>query len=107
MPKSWWSNRPDLRRLATRNQRISMLRKMLLPTILLPLAFSPVVGVTAPAAPATLSAADIVARDIEAKGGRGPGGAVKTLSFSGKMDAGGKQHTQLPFLLEMKRPRKS
>jgi hypothetical protein len=84
-----------------------MLRKMLLPTILLPLAFSPVVGVTAPAAPATLSAADIVTRDIEAKGGLEAWRAVKTLSFSGKMDAGGKQHTQLPFVLEMKRPRKS
>jgi outer membrane lipoprotein-sorting protein len=83
-----------------------MLRKMLLPTILLPLAFSPVVAVTAPAAPATLSAADIIARDIEAKGGLEAWRAVKTLSFSGKMDAGGKQHTQLPFVLEMKRPRK-
>jgi outer membrane lipoprotein-sorting protein len=90
-----------------------MLRKMILPTILVPITFSPVVGVTAPVAtaapapPAALSASDIAARDIEAKGGLAAWRAVHTLSFSGKMDAGGKQHTQLPFVLEMKRPGKN
>jgi outer membrane lipoprotein-sorting protein len=85
-----------------------MLRKTMLPRIIAPaLVLGWFVAVPAHAAPATLSAAEVVARDIQARGGLAAWRAVQTLSFTGKMDAGGKQHTQLPFLLEMKRPRKT
>src|SRR4029077_19358959 len=59
-----------------------------------------------PAPPAQGGPATTTARKMGGRGGLEAWRAVKTLSFSGKMDAGGKQHTQLPFVLEMKRPRK-
>jgi len=49
----------------------------------------------------------IVAKNAEAKGGLRAWRAVRSISFSGKMDAGGKQNVQLPFVMEMKRPRKT
>jgi hypothetical protein len=80
-------------------------------------------------APATLTAAQIVERNVAARGGLAGWRAVKTLSWSGKMDAGGNnrptlampgprhkgamppsrpiEQTQLPFVLEMERPRKT
>ncbi|HET7756972.1 MAG TPA: outer membrane lipoprotein-sorting protein, partial [Steroidobacteraceae bacterium] len=79
----------------------------MLPGVLLSLALPVVLAANAPATPTELTAAQIVDRDIEAKGGRQAWRAVHTLRFSGKMDAGGKQHTQLPFVFEMKRPRKT
>ncbi|MDB6091088.1 MAG: uncharacterized protein JWN85_3872 [Gammaproteobacteria bacterium] len=80
-----------------------------------------------PASAAKLSAAAIVERTISARGGRGAWHSVQTLSWSGKMDAGGNNQrylkapgmaappvnenpaaqVQLPFTLEMKRGRKS
>lgn len=106
-----------------------------------PLAFA---AATQPAAPATLSAAAIVDRNIAARGGLSAWRAVSTLSWSGKMDAGGNnqppiqglpgqprraalrvsqpkddtatlppaqqaaaEQLQLPFRLELQRPRKS
>ena len=84
----------------------------------------------AQAAPAKLSAAEIVDRNIVARGGLAKWRGVQTLSWSGKLDAGGNDQrllnlripgmppppppsseppaqVQLPFLLEMKRGRKS
>jgi len=53
------------------------------------------------------SAAQIVERNIAARGGLQAWRAVQTLSFSGQMEAGGKQNSLLPFVIEMKRPHKS
>jgi outer membrane lipoprotein-sorting protein len=94
-------------------------------------------ALTAKGAPATLTAAQIVEKNIAARGGLQAWRAVQTLSWSGKLDAGagdsiersrrfaaqnqGKlsptnmdptsakpaEQVQLPFLYEMKRPRKS
>ena len=53
------------------------------------------------------SAAQIVERNITARGGLPAWRAVQTLTFSGQLEAGGKQNTPLPFVMEMKRPHKS
>jgi hypothetical protein len=101
------------------------------------LALSAFVGVlavsaAAVAAPAKLTAQQIVDKNIAARGGLAAWRGVETLSWSGKMDAGGRAtkaaialgkaqpppatlppstepaaQPQLPFLLEMKRPRKT
>ncbi len=84
-----------------------MLRKMILPGLFLSLAVFMTIGARAATAPAGLGAAQIVDKDIQAKGGLQAWRAVQTMSLSGKMDAGGKQNTQLPVLLELKRPHKS
>src|ERR1700741_75239 len=65
------------------------------------------IGGASPQAPAKLTAAQIVDKNVSAKGGLEAWRAVQTMSFSGKMDAGGKSKTQLPFVLEKKRPRKT
>lgn len=54
----------------------------------------------------SLSAKQIIARNVKARGGLVAWRAVKTMSMSGMMEAGGKNNTQLPFLIRMKRPRK-
>lgn len=79
-----------------------------------------------PLTPARLSAATIVERNVAARGGLAAWRAVQTLSWTGSMDAGGNNQrpvrapgmpaqaappanaapVQLPFVLEMKRPRK-
>jgi outer membrane lipoprotein-sorting protein len=65
------------------------------------------VAVAAPAAaPAGLTAEQIVEKNIAAKGGLEAWRAVQALSFSGKMEAGGKDDVQLPFSMELKRPRR-
>src|SRR5260370_17873202 len=84
---------------------------MLIKTILSCLALSvlasmEVVAADAPAASAQLTADQVVAKNIAAKGGLQAWRAVQSMSFSGKVDAGGKQNVQLPFVIEMKRPRK-
>ena len=81
----------------------------------------------APLAPAKLSAAEIVARNVAARGGQSAWHAVQTLSWSGRMEAGGNNQryirapgmppppvnetpnaqVQLPFTMDMKRGRKS
>jgi outer membrane lipoprotein-sorting protein len=63
-------------------------------------------GTASPQPPGNLTAAQIVEKNVSAKGGPQAWRAVQTISFSGKMDAGGKQNVQLPFVLEKKRPRK-
>jgi outer membrane lipoprotein-sorting protein len=73
-----------------------------------------IAGLVAPAARAAeakraagLSAEQIVARNVKARGGLEAWRAVRTLKMSGEMDAGGTTDAQLPFVLSMKRPRKS
>ncbi|HZF16708.1 MAG TPA: hypothetical protein VE046_12255 [Steroidobacteraceae bacterium] len=84
----------------------------------------------ATAAPAKLTAAQVVERNMAARGGLEKWRGVKALSWAGKMDAGGGDQrrlnvkipgmppppppskepaaqVQLPFVLEMERPRKS
>ena len=80
-----------------------------------------------PLAPSKLSATEIVEKNIVARGGLSAWRGVQTLSWSGKLDAGGgnqrqlkipgqpapsppkdpNAQVQLPFVLEMKRARKS
>jgi hypothetical protein len=85
-----------------------MLRKMILAIILLSFAV-PLADVAATATPPVdqLSAAQIVEKNVAARGGLQAWRAVKTMSMSGKLDAGGKQNVQLPFVLEMERTRKT
>jgi len=94
------------------------------------LAVSLIVAADAQSAGAGLSAAQIVDKNVAARGGLQAWKAVQTLSFQGKMGAGGDrratlavptphskelagtlprrpvEEVQLPFLMEMKRPRK-
>jgi len=65
------------------------------------------VAAGATSAPASLSAEQIVAKNIEARGGLQAWRAVRTMSYSGKVDAGGEENPQLPFTMELKRPRKT
>jgi hypothetical protein len=85
-----------------------MIRKTLVSCIVFSV-FVPLVlvGADTPMAPATLTVAQIVKKNIEAKGGLQTWRVVQTMSISGKVDAGGTNNIQLPFVLEMKRPRKS
>lgn len=53
------------------------------------------------------SAAQIAERNIAARGGLQAWRAVQTLTFTGQLEAGGKQNSPLPFVMEMKRPHKS
>jgi outer membrane lipoprotein-sorting protein len=73
-------------------------------SVLAPMA---VVAANGPAASAQLTAHQVVEKNMAAKGSLQAWRAVQTMSFSGKMDAGGKENVQLPFLMELKRPRKS
>src|SRR5712671_4990740 len=59
-----------------------------------------------PASAANLTAEQVIEKNVAARGGLQAWRAVQTLSMSGKLEAGGKQNVQLPFLLEMKRHRK-
>jgi hypothetical protein len=54
---------------------------------------------------AKLTASQIVEANVKARGGPAVWRVVKTLTFAGHMDAGGKQNSQLPFVLKMQRPR--
>src|SRR5882762_9063441 len=84
-----------------------MMRKMVLPLIIVLLAVPLIVVADSTTAPVDLTAAQIVERNISARGGLQAWRTVKTLSMSGKLDAGGKQKVQLPFMLEMERNRKT
>lgn len=108
-----------------------MLRKMSGLCTLIALAASLVHAADTQKPPAGLSAEQIVERNVTARGGLQAWRAVKTLSLQGKIGAGGNQRAtlvfpmsdpkeyenelprrptdeaQLPFLLEMERPRKS
>jgi outer membrane lipoprotein-sorting protein len=84
-----------------------MFRKIIVPNVLLLLAIQVAIAADAPDTPATLTAAQVVEKNVAARGGLQAWKAVQTLSMSGKLEAGGTQNTELPFSLEMKRPRKS
>lgn len=66
----------------------------------------------APSAPqpapglAKLTAAQIVEKNEAARGGVGAWRAVESMTLTGKLDAGGKQDTLLPYKAEVKRPNK-
>jgi len=107
-----------------------MFRKLM--GILISLAFAVSLAAAAdnPASPAKLSAAEIVDKNVAARGGLQAWRAVQTMSLAGKLGAGGNQRAtlavptpsvrpgqqftahrpleevQLPFLMELKRPRK-
>jgi outer membrane lipoprotein-sorting protein len=55
----------------------------------------------------TLTAEQIVEKNAAARGGLQAWRAVQSITLSGQMEGGGTQKLELPFLLEMKRPRKS
>jgi outer membrane lipoprotein-sorting protein len=84
-----------------------MLRKMILPNILLLSSLPLFLGADVSTTPAKLTAAQIVEKNVDARGGLAAWRAVDTMSMSGKMEAGGTQNIELPFVLEMKRPRKA
>ena len=53
-----------------------------------------------------LTAAEIADKNAQARGGLQTWRAVKAIKMTGRLDAGGKQDTLLPFTLEVKRPNK-
>ena len=57
--------------------------------------------------PPALPVGQIIGRNIAARGGLAAWRAVKGLTMSGEMEAGGKQDAKLPFVMSMKRPQKS
>lgn len=66
---------------------------------------APAVVAPAPVLP-KLTAAQIVDKNVAARGGLNKWHAVQSMTVSGKMDAGGKVDTQLPYTVQMKRPNK-
>lgn len=56
---------------------------------------------------AKLTAEQVVSRNVAARGGLKAWRAVSTLTLSGRMQAGGKENPELPFVMKMKRPHKS
>jgi outer membrane lipoprotein-sorting protein len=57
--------------------------------------------------PPALPVATIVEQNVAARGGLGAWRAVTSLKMSGELDAGGTQDSRLPFVMSMKRARKS
>ena len=53
------------------------------------------------------TAAQIVERNVAARGGLAAWHAVKALTIAGQLDAGGKHNSELPFVMQMKRPHMS
>jgi outer membrane lipoprotein-sorting protein len=107
-----------------------MLRRIEIVGFVLTLAVSAAVGADAPAKSARLSATEIVDRNVAARGGLRGWREVITLKMAGNLEAGGNdrptlpvpgkkfnrrdqprqrplQQVQLPFVMEMKRPRKT
>jgi outer membrane lipoprotein-sorting protein len=58
------------------------------------------------AKPQKLTAGEIIERNVAARGGLAAWHGVRTLATSGHMDIGGRDSIEVPFRLEMKRPRK-
>lgn len=107
-----------------------MFRKSLVICISLAFAISLAAAADVPQSQAKLSAADIVEKNVAARGGLQAWRAVQTMSLEGKLGAGGNQRAtlaaptpggkpgaqalaarpaeevQLPFVMELKRPRK-
>ena len=107
-----------------------MLRRFEQSCIFLLLAVGCAVGADSATKSARLSAADIAARNVSARGGLEAWRAIQAMTMTGKMEAGGndrptlampgaskkaarlpaarpKDQVQLPFVMELKRPRKS
>jgi outer membrane lipoprotein-sorting protein len=84
-----------------------MLRKLVLRITILLCALPLAVVADSTTAPVELTATQIVERNVAARGGLQAWRSVKTMSMSGKLDAGGRQKMQLPFVLEMERSRKT
>src|SRR5882672_541873 len=108
-----------------------MSRKTAIVVSLLALTMSFAFAQDKPSSAANLTAEQVVEKNIAARGGLQAWRAVQTLSMSGKMDAGGNEQStsplrvpgavasaavpkrrpaeqiQLPFRMELKRPRKS
>jgi outer membrane lipoprotein-sorting protein len=108
-----------------------MFRKTTIVGSLLALAISAAFAQKAPSSAANLTAEQVVEKNVAARGGLSTWHAVQTLSMSGKMQAGGNdqrtstlrvpgavaqaavpkqrpaEQAQLPFRMELKRPRKS
>lgn len=58
-------------------------------------------------ASARLTASQIIDRNVSARGGLAAWRAIRTLTMSGQLEAGGAKNTELPFVMEMKRPHMS
>lgn len=56
------------------------------------------------AAKSKYTAAQIVEKNVSARGGLKAWRAVKTVTWSGRLEAGGKKNVELPFVMQMKRP---
>ena len=54
-----------------------------------------------------MSAEQIVSKNVVARGGLKAWQSVRTMTMSGRMEAGGKKNPDLPFVMKMKRPRMS
>jgi hypothetical protein len=76
-----------------------MLRKIL-PVVVLILAVSAAMAADSGHVKATLTAAEIVEKNVQARGGLQAWRAVQTLSFEGKMGAGGNRQAPIPASLE-------
>lgn len=55
----------------------------------------------------SLTGDQIIEKNVAARGGLKAWRDVQTMRLTGKMDAGGKSNVQLPFTMELKRPRMS
>jgi outer membrane lipoprotein-sorting protein len=62
---------------------------------------------TDPAPSGTLTAAQIVDRNVAARGGLEAWRGVGALTMAGKLEAGGKKNSALPFVMSLKRSHKS
>ena len=84
-----------------------MKRFLILACSLIPLAASAAVSSSNVTPAVKLTAAQIVERNVAARGGQKAWRAVSTLTMSGKLEAGGKKNSELPFTMQMKRPHMS
>jgi len=90
--------------LAPEAQAISVTRDPSAPTQATPRAQAAApASVPAPRLP-KLTAAQIVDKNAAARGGAAAWRAVQTMTITGRLDAGGRQDTSLPFKLQVKRP---
>ena len=84
-----------------------MTRFFLLACSLIPLAAAAAVSSGNVTPVGQLTATQIIERNVAARGGLKAWRAVNTLTMSGKLEAGGKKNTELPFTMQMKRPHMS
>jgi len=88
-----------------------MLRKSLLCCLILAFCFCLPAAVFCADSPRSdapaLTAEQIVAKNVEARGGLKAWREIQSMTMTGKMDAGGKNNVQLPFVMKLKRPRMS